>query len=156
MRVWRISDYADLSGHGGLLAEGRWHRRGTPVVYCADHPATALLERLVHLDPEELPDSYKLLAIEVGNSDHALRMTPGDLPDDWRDNLNASREIGTAFFTRGEHLLAFVPSVLVPQAWNVLLNPRHRNSRQCRIVETYDRLFDTRLIRRVSGPGQSG
>ena len=68
MRIWRISNHADLSGTGGLRASGRWHSRGRPIVYCGEHPAAVLLEALVHLEvslPEELPDSYQLLEIEV-------------------------------------------------------------------------------------------
>jgi len=47
MELWRISNYADLSGAGGLQAAGRWHTRGKRIVYLADHPASALLEMLV-------------------------------------------------------------------------------------------------------------
>jgi RES domain-containing protein len=52
MRLWRISNYADLSGEGGRRAEGRWHERGRPVVYLAEHAALALLETMVHLEIE--------------------------------------------------------------------------------------------------------
>ena len=44
MRLWRISDFADLAGEGGLLVSGRWHSRGRRIVYLSDHPATALIE----------------------------------------------------------------------------------------------------------------
>lgn len=63
MYLWRISKFADLSGRGGALRSGRWHQRGTPVVYCSDHPSTALLEVLVHIDFEDFPASYTLLKI---------------------------------------------------------------------------------------------
>jgi RES domain-containing protein len=52
MELWRISNYADLSGAGGLRAAGRWHSQGKRIVYLADHPSSALLEMLVHLDRE--------------------------------------------------------------------------------------------------------
>lgn len=64
MNLWRISKYADLSGRGGLLAEGRWHQKGIPVVYCCDHPSTALLEVLVHMNRSRIPPSFQLLRIE--------------------------------------------------------------------------------------------
>ena len=50
MELWRISNYADLSGIGGLKAAGRWHSQGRRIVYLADHPSSALLEMLVHMD----------------------------------------------------------------------------------------------------------
>ncbi|HXH47142.1 MAG TPA: RES family NAD+ phosphorylase [Bradyrhizobium sp.] len=58
MRIWRISNFDDLSGIGGLKTDGRWHDRGRHVVYAADHPASALLEVMVHLeiDVEGLAD----------------------------------------------------------------------------------------------------
>jgi RES domain-containing protein len=47
--LWRISNFVDLSGEGGLGASGRWHTEGRLVVYLADCPAGALLERIVHM-----------------------------------------------------------------------------------------------------------
>ncbi len=82
MRLWRISNYADLTGAGGLTSSARWHSRGTKIVYLADHPASALLERLVHLeiDPEDLPSAYQLLAIEVPDHLAVERVEAGSLP----------------------------------------------------------------------------
>ena len=67
MRLWRISNHADLSGEGGRRVGGRWHERGRPVVYLSEHPALALLENLVHLeiDSEDLPSGYQLLTVDV-------------------------------------------------------------------------------------------
>lgn len=63
MHLWRISKYADLTGRGGVLLEGRWHRKGIPVVYCSDHPSTSLLEVLVHFEPDQIPPSFQLIKI---------------------------------------------------------------------------------------------
>ena len=68
MVLWRISNYADLRGMGGLRAPGRWHYAGQPIVYLAEHPALALLEILVHMEIAgvgQLPDRYQLLRVEV-------------------------------------------------------------------------------------------
>ena len=64
-RLWRISNYADLSGTGGLRFHARWHTMGSLIVYCADHPAAALAEYLVHLDPEDFTEAFNLLTIEI-------------------------------------------------------------------------------------------
>lgn len=62
MRLWRISNYADIKGIEGLKTPGRWHNKEIPVVYLAESPALAMLEVLVHFEmsPEEVPDSYQL------------------------------------------------------------------------------------------------
>ncbi|MDZ7603149.1 MAG: RES family NAD+ phosphorylase [Hoeflea sp.] len=79
MKLWRISKFADLSGRGGLVVDGRWHRKGTPVVYCCDHPSTALLEILVHMDKSRIPPDFQLLRLDcpdnltIFNSDSTPR-----------------------------------------------------------------------------------
>ena len=69
MIFWRLTlrPHADLSGQGGRCADGRWHTRGRPVVYCATSAALAALEVRVHLDLpfELLPDDYVLMRIEA-------------------------------------------------------------------------------------------
>ena len=68
MVLWRISNYADLRGIGGLRAPGRWHFAGQAIVYLAEHPALALLEILVHMEIAsvgQLPDGYQLLRVDV-------------------------------------------------------------------------------------------
>jgi RES domain-containing protein len=144
MRLWRISNFADLSGDGGLLIEGRWHFRGTPIVYCTDHPSTALLEILVHATRYTVPDYYQLLEIEV--PDNIEPFAP-DVPQDWERDIDQTRRIGARFIADGISSLMDVPSVIMPKARNFLLNPAHTDARRIRIVETYRYPFDSRLIK---------
>ena len=68
MRLWRISNHADLAGAGGMRAGGRWHSAGHPIVYCGTSPAACLLEALVHVSvrgPDDLPPHYQLLAFDL-------------------------------------------------------------------------------------------
>ncbi len=85
MRVWRLSRYASLDGAGGLHTSGRWHTRGRPVVYAAESASTALLEVLVHLevDPEDLPDGFLLLAIDIPDDVAMETIEPNELAPDW-------------------------------------------------------------------------
>jgi RES domain-containing protein len=144
MRVWRISNYADLSGLGGMVTEGRWNLIKTPIVYCADHPATALVEILVHLDGEDLPATFQLLEIDIPE---AAEIETADLPDDWRDNSPATRRIGTGFVQAGRAAVMRVPSVIVPFANNYLLNPRLAKPAGVKIVQATVHPFDPRLVR---------
>lgn len=147
MRLWRISNHADLSGRGGLIADGRWHRVGVPVVYAADHPATAMLETLAHLDVERVPAEYRLIGIDVPDGVSVHRVLPSGLPSGWRENLEATQSIGADLLARAEHLILLVPTVLVPAAWNALLNPAHVEAREFTIAEVIRGVFDPRLIR---------
>ena len=144
MRVWRISNFADLSGEGGLLIEGRWHFRGTPIVYCTDHPSTALLEILVHATRYTVPDYYQLLEIEVPDDIETFAPT---IAMNWDRDADETRRIGARFIAEGIFALMNVPSVIMPKARNFLLNPAHADAGQIRIVETYRYPFDSRLIK---------
>ena len=144
MRAWRISNFADLSGEGGLLIEGRWHFRGTPIVYCTDHPSTALLEILVHATRYTVPDYYQLLEIEVPDDIETFAPT---IAMNWDRDADETRRIGARFIADGIFALMNVPSVIMPKARNFLLNPAHSDARRIRIVETYRYPFDSRLIK---------
>jgi RES domain-containing protein len=65
--LWRISNHTALEGTGGLLASGRWHSKGRPIIYCAPDPSTALLEVLVHTGEIDLTDA-PLLSSFYGSS----------------------------------------------------------------------------------------
>lgn len=143
MRIWRISNYPDLSGRGGLVAASRWNHVKTPIVYCADHPASALLEMLVHVDTEDLPASYQLLEITV--PDH-VGITEPHLPDHWRDDIGATRNIGTDFVARESEPVLKVPSILVPFASNYLLNPKLVETAGIAITGRTRHMIDERLL----------
>ena len=149
MRLWRISNFADLSGEGGVIASARWHSRGRPIVYLADHPASALLEAIVHLEIEidDLPDDYKLLAIEAPDDIATAAVELSGLQSDWRSNTRLTRSWGDDWLSRGETALLRVPSAIVAPAFNFLLNPTHPDRAKIRLVEVTKIAFDPRLFR---------
>jgi RES domain-containing protein len=143
MRLWRISNYADLTGTGAREFAGRWNMGGLPMVYLADHPSTALLETIVHFDREILPRTYQLLAIDaIGTPSVGTT----ELPDDWRENTISTRKIGQNFLQMREYVLLRVPSVIMPQAFNYLLNPAHPDAPDFNIGQSWRHPFDSRLL----------
>jgi RES domain-containing protein len=102
MELWRISNYADLSGIGGVRAAGRWHSQGKRIVYLylADHPSSGLLEMLVHMDRDLIPSTYQLLRIIVPPAITMETVRLEDLPVDWRTEAMASRDIGDRWLDR--------------------------------------------------------
>ncbi len=147
MRLWRISNFADLTGHGGTLISGRWHVIGKPVVYCCDHPSTALLEILVHATRLTVPDFYQLIAIDVPDD---VRPADAQLRDGWEDDQDFTQRAGVAFLAAEETALLRMPSVIMPQARNYLLNPRHKDAPRISIVDVYRYPFDSRLFRQIT------
>lgn len=146
MELWRISNYADLSGGGGLLAAGRWHTRGKRIVYLADHPASALLEMLVHMDRDLLPSTFRLLHVTVSAAVDIQKVEVGQLSPDWRTRPDLTRQIGDQWLDQSLTALLQVPSVIVPLGRNFLLNPAHSDAAKIAIADVVDAPFDPRLL----------
>ncbi|MBE7420098.1 MAG: RES family NAD+ phosphorylase [Ideonella sp.] len=150
MILWRISNYADLSGAGGLLHAGRWHHRGRPVVYLAESPAGALVEALVHVQAStaaELPVSYQLLEVEAPDAALIEDELPA-LPQDWRERPDLTRTLGSDWLAAQRSLLLRVPSAVVARSFNRLFNPLHPQAAVCRVLSSARHPFDGRLLRR--------
>lgn len=151
MRLWRISNYRDLSGEGGRRVDGRWHHKGRPVVYLADHPSSALLERLVHLeiDVEDLPTNYQLLGIEVPDTlameELSLATIEGGAPG-WRASPNICRNMAKTWFEKAPSALLRVPSAISPYSFNFLLNPMHPDAGQVSVTSMEKVDYNSRLF----------
>lgn len=149
MFLWRISNHLSLAGDGGLRTPGWWHTRGRRVVYCAQSPAAALLEILVHfeIDIQDLPLRYRLLKIEAPDNVRIERVTADQMPADWLDRPQLTSALGDDWLIRGSAALLSVPSAIVPETVNVLLNPAHYDATRIAIVQTGDHTIDPRLLK---------
>jgi RES domain-containing protein len=148
MRLWRISNHASLSGDGGLLASARWHSRGKRIVYLADHPTSALLEVIVHLEvkAENMPDGFQLLKIDSPDDLAVDQPDPAELPADWRKRVSLTQRIGDVWLNQGLTSLLRVPSAIVPETNNYLFNPAHADAARIVITLAIRAAFDPRLM----------
>jgi RES domain-containing protein len=133
--AWRIapetSDYGsdDLSGKGAERTGGRWNRKGTPVIYASYSIALAYLETLVHLGGlESLPLNRYLIRIDIPTAAWKARTIFHAATHVGWDALPAglvSLDWGTDWARSSKSLVAEVPSIVVPDEFNVLINPGH-------------------------------
>ena len=155
VRLWRIAtdtpDYTaeDRSGEGARRSGGRWNRTGVAILYCSGSQALACLETLFHLNSgDDLPLNRFLVAIDVPGSDFAQR-TRFDAAANIGWNVlpagMASLDWGAGWLGRGETLLAEVPSVIVPDEPNFLVNPGHARMRWVKVRKVARWTFDRRL-----------
>ena len=157
MDLWRISNHLSLSGAGGRRAPACWHSGGAPIVYLAASPPGALIEILVHLDIIEttLPPSYTLLHIAVPAT---LRIPSLKVPEGetWKEDEALTRKLGDTWLKSQRSALARVPSAILPNTYNYLLNPLHKDAHRIRIVDSQSAAFDSRLLKssanKVSSP----
>ena len=130
MRVYRISrpEFVDsaLQGIGAARAPGRWNSAGVHVGYTAGSASLALLEMLVHVNLSDVPADRLLLSYEV--PDDGIHLLPkARWPAGWDafPYSAAVRRTGDRFIADGKHLALQVPSAIVRNESNVLINPRH-------------------------------
>jgi RES domain-containing protein len=149
MHLWRISNYPSLNGEGGRLAASRWNSIGSPIVYLAASAAGALLETLVHLefDEDSLPPTYTLLRVSVSST---VRIPQLKLPagDAWKADLTLTRSLGDAWLKTRRSALTRVPSAILPDTYNYLLNPLHPDASRIKITASNSATLDPRLLRK--------
>lgn len=160
MRAWRIFNHLHaraagkeldpLGGHESSYAAGRWHHRGTRVVYASSSTGLALLEVLVHLEVDS-PNEQTLAAFDIPDDviervapetvEALVRESPRDDPQ------RGTRDFGAAWVREGRSLALLTPSVIVPHDCNVVINASHPRVDEVRLVSCEVVMLDERLRR---------
>ena len=134
--LWRIAvetpayPASDLSGTGARITGGRWNSKGAPVVYCSTSIALATLETVHYLRGGGLPFNRYLVRIAIPDDVWNARQVLDPFPGGW-DAIPAGlsgKRVGDSWIAAGKTALLLVPSVIVPDEYNVLLNPRHADA----------------------------
>lgn len=146
-RIAKCNYVTDLSGAGARLYGGRWNSVGRPMVYLASNRSLAVLEVLVHLSPAIFPGGFCLAAFAVP-SDSIIELQPGELPHNWQDILspNQLKKTGDNFLKQQKGLLLKVPSAIVPEEFNYLINPLHPDAQNIKLIKQQPFSFDERLV----------
>ncbi len=153
MRVWRICRRAHaadpLGGRGGLHFSGRWHTQGIRIVYTSATLSLAALELLVQVDRDLL--WANLVQIEIDLPDHLRveRIEARTLPSHWRRHPApaALQRIGASWIERGKTAILRVPSAVIPDEDNYLLNPAHPAIERITVAGRRAFILDPRLGR---------
>lgn len=130
MHVYRIADrkyVADLSGTGARMFGGRWNRKGTPILYTSASRSLAILELLTHVSLHTLPPSLAMMSLDIPVGCSIEDLVAGSLPGDWFLSPPAEElaEMGTRWAQDNRSLALRVPSAIVREEFNILINPRH-------------------------------
>lgn len=150
MWVYRLSKpkYADdLSGTGAAMAGGRWNKKGRAVLYCSEVPALALLEIVVNIPPMFQSD-LQLLTLEIPD-EKVKSIEKEKLPENWF-HYPAPRilaEIAEEYYKNQELLGIIVPSAVVHQQYNILINPRSKYYHEIKVISIVPFIFDPRLYK---------
>ncbi len=148
MRVWTLAPPTDRPFEGDSTVEkaGRWHRPGMRIAYASESLPLALLELLVHLDGP--PGAVHAYALDVPDA-LTGRVERDALPPTWRDDPAPPElcEVTGRWLSEKRAAALLVPSAVVEDAWNVLIDPAHPSwSRPLRPVIARPFEIDPRLL----------
>ena len=152
MIVYRIAKtprIRDLSGMGARLHGGRWNNKGIGLVYTSENRSLATVEYLVHVPISIIPENLSIASIEIPIMITQKDVLPGSLPRYWRDYPSPPQlaEIGTKWASSNETLLLRVPSAVVENEFNILINPQHVDMRCVSVSKVEKFTTDKRLLR---------
>jgi RES domain-containing protein len=149
-RLARFEFAHDLSGRGAYLAGGRWNSIGLSMLYTSSSRALCVTEIAVHMPLGIVPKDYYLVSIEIPDSVPMKNMEEVSLPASWNisPHRESTRQIGDEFLKNKEYLLLKVPSVVVQDEYNYLVNPKHPEFKHVKIIEVKHFQFDQRLFKK--------
>jgi len=149
MIIYRLATSAhkeDISGTGSKIFGGRWNSPGVAALYTAEHISLALLEILVRTGRKNIPASYNLIKILIPDSLTIVSIPEKKLKQAWEHNLAYTQWMGDEMLKTNAALIIKVPSAIVPEEHNFLVNPTHPDFKKVKIITTSAFDFDKRLF----------
>ena len=136
----------DISGEGSKKWGGRWNSPGLAVVYTSGVISLSLLELLIYQSSYEEIVINHLMRIKVPENVYQSLST-SSLKAGWQHDIEYCRFIGNEFLQNKNALMLKVPSAIIPEEHNFLINPLHPGFGKCSLVSSELFEFDTRLFK---------
>lgn len=149
MIVYKIgkTKYAsELTGEGARLNGGRWNHKLTACVYCSESRALAVLEYTVNVSIDDIPRALSITTIEIPDAGiHELKES--DLPGNWKEipAPSSTKDFGTNLLKAALKPVIKIPSCVITSEFNFILNPAHAESKNFRILDIRDFVYDARI-----------
>jgi RES domain-containing protein len=147
MTVYRIAkeEYSTALKASGYAA--RWNHKGSFVIYTAESRSLACLENLVHRSGEGNNSLYRVMIVQIPESIGITILDEGKLRPDWKNPESElyCRNIGADWLSTSVTAILKVPSVLIKNEFNFIINPNHPDFKKIKLTGTEDFIFDQRL-----------
>lgn len=145
-RVGRTKFSKDLTGEGARLHGGRWNHVLCPCIYTSESRSLAVLEYTVNVNIDDIPRSLSITTFEI--PDEGIQaLTIADLPGNWRESPApaSTKDFGTNLLKLGASPILRIPSAVICQEFNFILNPRHFDAKDFKILHVEDFVYDVRI-----------
>ena len=133
-----------------LVASGnsaRWNTKGNFIIYTASTRALACLENVVHRSGEGLSAGFRVLEISIPPKTRIEKIKSSELPVGWHDFVSYvnCQSLGDNWYFERKTAILQVPSAIIQDEYNYLLNPNHPHFSKIKLVGAQDFYFDSRL-----------
>lgn len=137
----------DLKGIGASIAPGRWNKKDIPCIYAAESRALALVEHMANVTNEGYTISSFTIRSLYLPDDCIIKINIDKLPQRWRDRPPPveTRDFGTYLLQSKKALAYMLPSTIIPQEFNVIIDPNHSDISKLKILDEHELEFDHRL-----------
>ena len=145
-RIGKTKHANDLSGEGAKIYGGRWNHKSVPCLYASESRALSLLEYTVNINVEDIPRALSITTIEIPDSE-ILIINEAQLPGDWKQvpTPSSTKDFGTHLLKSSKKMVFKIPSSILPEEYNYILNPAHPDSKTIKIIEIRDLVYDIRI-----------
>lgn len=130
-------------------AANRWNKKDEFVIYTGSSRSLSTLEMVAHRSYINISSQYKLLIISISDESLIKEIDIRDLPENWKsiEAYVELQEIGSKWYQSNESLVLKVPSAIIPQEYNYIINTKHSLfATHIILKEVDDFVWDNRLI----------
>jgi RES domain-containing protein len=147
MVIFRIGHRNYVNSLNASGANGRWAAAGRPVIYCAENIPLAFLENMVRRQGVGFNHDFKIACIHIPDDLLISSVEERDLDPDWRDPYDYShcQPLGNQWFDNLRMPLLKVPSAVMPESYNYVINTLHPDFRKISILAVTDLVPDARI-----------
>ena len=147
MLVFRITLTKYANSLFASARAARWNSNEVKVIYTSNSRALACLENVVHRSKLGLSTNFSIMEIEIPNSIAVTAVNLKTLPKNWDqfEQMHLMQKIGDLWVTEGKTAILKVPSSIIHDECNYLLNPNHLDFKKIKLVTTKPFLFDDRI-----------
>ncbi|WP_442795618.1 RES family NAD+ phosphorylase [Pelobium manganitolerans] len=149
MLVYKICRdiYADHLSASGIA--NRWNKEDEFVIYTGSSIALSVLENIAHRASINISNRYRLITIALDGQTSIKEIKSSQLPISWQslDAYPHLQDVGSLWYQQCEHLVLKVPSAIVAQEFNYIINTKHTDfGTKVKIIKSEEWVWDSRLL----------
>ena len=145
-RVGKTKYSKDLAGEGARLNGGRWNHILCACIYTSESRALAVLEYTVNVNIDDIPRSLSITTFEIPDVG-IQELSVAELPGNWTESPApaSTKDFGTTLLNLADSPILRIPSAVISQEFNFILNPKHADSKDFKILHVDDFVYDVRI-----------